>query len=300
MNWGYLFIAIALAAGATKGFCGKKTSGFVEETKDAMFVNFIRMMFCIFIGFAMLAVQGSLNLLAIDAKTLAITALSGISTSFFVVSWLLAVKRGAYMTVEIFLMLSVVLTLIMSFFTFGEPIELTQWIGLAVLICAVYIMCSYNNSLKGKMTVGTFILLVFCGCMNAFSSFSQKLFVKNGGENVAVFNFYTYLFSASVLLICYFVLKSKSKDADGIFHAGILKNIFGYVLIMASCLFINSYFMTLAASKLDASMLYPLSQGCSLVLSTLMAAVFFKEKLNIKAIAGIVLSFIALIIINVL
>ena len=51
---GYLFLALSLLCGATKGFCGKKTSGFVREYKDAMFANFIRMLFCIAIGFALL------------------------------------------------------------------------------------------------------------------------------------------------------------------------------------------------------------------------------------------------------
>lgn len=299
MGLGYIFVAIALAAGATKGFCGKKTSGYVEETKDAMFVNFIRMLFCIVIGFGMLAFGGKTSLLAIDAKTFGITLFSGVSTAFFVVSWLLAIKRGAYMTVEIFLMLSVVVTLVMSFFAFGEMIKPTQWAGLVVLICAVYIMCSYNNSLKGKMSCKTFLLLVFCGLMNACSSFSQKLFAKGDG-NVAVFNFYTYVFSAIVLGICYLVLRKNNADGQKTSAMDIFKKIRGYVVIMASCLFINSYFMTMAASKLDASMLYPLTQGCSLVLSTLMAAVFFKEKLNIKAVTGIVLAFVALVIINVL
>ena len=33
---GYLFLAIALFAGATKGYCGKMTSGYVNEYKDAI------------------------------------------------------------------------------------------------------------------------------------------------------------------------------------------------------------------------------------------------------------------------
>lgn len=73
LGLGYILVAIALAAGATKGFCGKKTSGYVVQTKDAMFVNFIRMLFCIVIGFGMLAFGGKTSLLAIDAKTFGIT-----------------------------------------------------------------------------------------------------------------------------------------------------------------------------------------------------------------------------------
>lgn len=49
-------------------------------------------------------------LLAVDAKTLAITALSGVTTSLFVVFWLISVKRGAYMMLDVFLMMGVIVT----------------------------------------------------------------------------------------------------------------------------------------------------------------------------------------------
>ena len=48
---GYLFLVLALASGLTKGFCGKKVSGFVKESRDAMLANFLRMTICIAIGF---------------------------------------------------------------------------------------------------------------------------------------------------------------------------------------------------------------------------------------------------------
>ena len=50
---GYIFLLTALVAGATKGYCGKKTSGFVNEYKDAMLANSIRMVFCTLIGLCM-------------------------------------------------------------------------------------------------------------------------------------------------------------------------------------------------------------------------------------------------------
>ena len=46
---GYLFLAISLLAGITKGYCGKKTSGYVNGYSGAMLANFVRMFFCIVI-----------------------------------------------------------------------------------------------------------------------------------------------------------------------------------------------------------------------------------------------------------
>ena len=74
--------------------------------------------------------------------------------------------------------------------------------------------------------------------------------------------------------------------------------IFSYILIMSVCLFLCSYFQTLAAKYLDASVLYPLNRGIALMLSALVASVFFKEKITKKCIIGMVIAFISIMVIN--
>lgn len=67
---------------------------------------------------------------------------------------------------------------------------------------------------------------------------------------------------------------------------------------MAAALIANSYFKTLAAIHLDSAQLYPLNQGIALGLSSLMATFFFKGKFTLRALAGIVPAFAALLIMN--
>lgn len=297
---GYLFLALALLAGSTKGYCGKKTSGFVKEYKDAMFTNFVRMVLCILISFLLLALSGRLSLLAVDLNVLLITLLSGVTTSVFVVAWLLAVRRGAYMMLDVFLMLGVIVPLLLSEFLFDEKIRLNQWAGLLVLLVAVVIMCSYNNQIKEKMSLKSLGLLVLCGIANGLTDFSQKLYVKTVADSsAAVFNFYTYIFSALVLLVFYLGAKVTDKTGSSS-ETDVLRRVGGYVAVMSVCLFLNSYFKTMAAGILPSAILYPLSQGASLILSSFMSMLFFKEKLTAKCITGIALSFAGLLIINLL
>ncbi len=297
---GYLFLALALLAGSTKGYCGKKTSGFVREYKDAMFTNFVRMVLCILISFLLLALSGRLSLLAVDLNVVMITLLSGVTTSVFVVAWLLAVRRGAYMMLDVFLMLGVIVPLLLSEFLFDEKIRLNQWAGLLVLLVAVVIMCSYNNQIKEKMSLKSLGLLVLCGIANGLTDFSQKLYVKTVADSsAAVFNFYTYIFSALVLLVFYLGAKVTDKTGSSS-ETDVLRRVGGYVAVMSVCLFLNSYFKTMAAGILPSAILYPLSQGASLILSSFMSMLFFKEKLTAKCITGIALSFAGLLIINLL
>lgn len=294
---GYLFLALSLLCGATKGFCGKKTSGFVREYKDAMFANFIRMLFCIAIGFALLLFGGGLSALRVSPMVAWICLLSGFANASFVVLWLISVKNGAYMMLDVFCMVGVLIPIIGSALLFNETIEPHHIIGFAILLCAVFIMCSYNNSVKTKMTPLSLLLLIGCGITNGLLDFSQKLFRENSGDTpIAVFNLYTYFVSAVLLGICFLAFSAKSKSR----MPSDIKPIFGYILVMSLCLFLYSYFKTLAAGYLSSAQLYPLAQSGSLILSCIMAAVFFKEKLTAKCVLGILLSFAALIVINVL
>lgn len=293
---GYIFLTLALAAGVTKGYCGKRTSDYVAEYKDAMLANSVRMIFCILIGLAMLIFSRNISALAIDRRTLMITLLSGIANSTFLVLWLVSVKRGAYMMLDVFCMIGVFIPIVGCAMFFDENISINHIIGMAILVAAVCIMCSYNNSIKSRLTISSVILLIFCGISNGMSDFSQKLFVNlTTGVPVAVYNFYTYLFSAVILITCYFFSASRCEKKEPIN----IKSILIYILIMSVCLFLYSYFKTLAAGILSSTQLYPLAQGGSLILSSIMSAVFFGEKVNLKSVVGITMSFVALVIINV-
>lgn len=297
---GYLFLALALLAGVVKGYCGKKSGGTLVLASDAMLVNTVRMIACIVIGVALIAIGNDWSSLTLDPTVIWISALSGVCTSLFVVSWLLAIRTGAFMMVDVFLLMGVLIPLVVCAIFFDEPIIPIQWIGIAVLIIAGYVMCSYNAKLKGKMTFKAFLMLLLCAASYGCTDLSQKLFVNlvPEGDN-SVFQFYTYIFAALTLVICSLVFRSHEKKTNELRSPiAVVKPIAIYVGVMAICLYANSYFKTAAATYLDAAQIYPLSQGGALVLAMIMAAIFFKEKITLRSIIGVLLCAVALLMIN--
>ena len=297
---GYLFLALALLAGVIKGYCGKKSGGTLVLASDAMLVNTVRMLACIVIGVALIALGNDWSSLTLDPTVIWISALSGVCTSLFVVSWLLAIRTGAFMMVDVFLLMGVLIPLVVCAIFFDEPIIPIQWIGIAVLIIAGYVMCSYNAKLKGKMTLKAFLMLLLCAASYGCTDLSQKLFVNlSPVSDNSVFQFYTYIFAALTLVICSLVFRSHEKKTNELRSPiAVVKPIAIYVGVMAICLYANSYFKTAAATYLDAAQIYPLSQGGALVLAMIMAAIFFKEKITIRSIIGVVLCAVALLMIN--
>ncbi len=207
----------------------------------------------------------------------------------------------AYMMVEIFVMGGVIIPLMLSAILYKERIGAVQITGIILLLMAVYCMCTYKRAKKVKLSVKDFLLLLLCAISSGISDFSQKLYIKEiENANISIFNLYTYFFAAIILFIACLVFRVKEKSkADGKPSRFIIKPIFHYVTVMAICLFLNSYFKTLAAKHLDAILLYPLNQGCSVVMSLVMSVAVFKEKINAKGIVGVALSIISMILINV-
>ena len=297
---GYLFLGIALVAGAAKGYCGKRISGRITTLSDSILTNTLRMLLCILIGFLLVLVQDGPSALSVDGATLWTSLLGGVCSALFVISWLFAVKQSAYMMVEVFLLLGAMIPIGFSALLFDEKIRVIQGVGIAILLIAVYIMSTYNTSVKGKLSIKAAVPLIVAGIANGLADLSQKMFSRLcANDSVSAFNLYTYIFAAAVLLVFYLFLCIKNKKRqERACDLNIFRHTWGFILMMAICLFMNSYFKTLSAAHITATQLYPLNQGVSVILSLSMSAIFFKEKINGKCILGICLAFIALLLIN--
>ena len=291
---GYLFLAIALLAGRIKGFCGKKISGRVSSLKGTFYINAMRMLMCVLISFFVVAFQG-INGFKIDTYTFMITLFSGVSTAWFVVMWLICVRKGAFVMLDIFVLLGVGVTVGLCKVFFNEEITIYQCIAFVLLILASFIMCSYSSNIKGEFTLKSLLLLLACGLLSGLADFAQKWFVyaiPNG--SIAVFNFYTFAFSTLVLFI-FFAVSDKLENEE---NDGKSLSIFLNICIMAACLFVYSFFRTIAAKYITSAILYPISSGVAIVLSAIMASVFFGEKITKKCIIGVIITLIALIVMN--
>lgn len=295
---GYLFLLLALAAGLTKGFCGKSVSRDMETFKECAFINLLRLFFCAAVGAVLLTVRGGAAAFALTVEAVPIYLLAAFSMSVFCVCWMYAYRMQAYIFLNVFTMLGSIVTCIMDAVIYGTHIRLTQWCGIVILLAAVYIMSLYNKDIKGKLTLKGVLILVI-GCLgSAFADFSQKMYVKNIGKSADTFNFYMYAFGTAMLLVLYLIshigkppkLSAKLYDKK---HIGIY-------FAIAFFLYLNSMTKTMAAQTLTSAQLYPVLQGANLIMSALMAHILFKEKITKKSIVGMATAFAGIILLNLL
>lgn len=287
---GYFYILIALLAGCTKGYCGKKISNNITNFLSAIKVNFIRFFICTLFGFIVTLFTEGLPIISI--KTIPIFLISGIAQAIFVITWILAVKNCAYTTLDVFLMISILIPTFLCRIFYSESINFLQWIGFIVLVVAMLIMCSYSNSINRTISPITLFLVIICSFSNGIADFSQKWYLHaTKATNVSTFNLYTFFF-AMIILGVTLIFKKENKEDSSIK----LSSCFVYILIMAICLFLNSIFKTLAGKTLNSMQIYPILQGLSMICSVIMSAVFFKEPIKKKSVLGMIIAFFGILL----
>lgn len=289
----YIYVVIAVFFGSAKGAIGKTISGSTSAVNDNLFINGFRMIFCSALGLIVVAFSGGLSQLSVGWTELLISLLSGVAFSLFGLTWMACVRTGALVLIDVALTMGVIIPILGEKLMWGTDISSKQWIGFLLLILGIFVLGSYNNSIKKKLSLTAIILLISCGAANGFASLAQKMFIQYcPGTSTTVFNFYTYL-SAMIILGGILLFKPKTV-CENIKN----KKLMIATALIAVCLYMNLMFKMLAGINLTSTQIYPLCQGLGIMNSSLMGMTFFKEKINYRAVIGMAVSFVALMLIN--
>ena len=68
--------------------------------------------------------------------------------------------------------------------------------------------------------------------------------------------------------------------------------------LMAVCMYLQDYFKALANVLVPPVQLFPIFRAGGLILSATMSALFFKEKITVRCVIGLVLAFVAIMLLK--
>ena len=317
---GYFFTFISLLAGSTKGFIGKKISDKITTERQSALVSTVRMVMCILISLLAVIPELISGELVFDGAAVLWGSFAGFTIAIFVVSWMLAVKHGAYTLVSVAQMFGSVVAVILSLIVFRTPITIKQILAIAILCLSVFFMLSYNKGVKGKMTLVGMILLVVCGLSGGLNDFGIKLFTAFSEASVATLNLVTYIVASLTLLIFLLITmpkKAQAKCEDEVTSKcpdsaskeieerptgenlrALLCSTLIPVGLMAVCMYLQDYFKALANVLVPPVQLFPIFRAGGLILSATMSALFFKEKITVRCVIGLVLAFVAIMLLK--
>lgn len=295
-----VYIIIVLLLKVVQSFYNKKSSNGI--TNHVMFLKYLafRQFVSALLGFCLvLLASGGLSALKPDGLTVAFASMMAAALAVSTFSSLMAMKSGTMVLSSLFGMAGLFVPCIAGVFLFDEGISLAQVGGLLVFIASAYLLIGCSKQMYRNFSWKTMLLLLVSMLAEGCTMLAQKMFsfyVREG--NAAVFNFYAFLFSTGLSLLLFggfsFSFAKRGEKPDAYIPPRLLL----YGLILSAAVLVISQVSTVASETVPAVVLFPLSNGGGLLICAVVSALVYKEKLTVRAVIGLILGALSLLIIN--
>ena len=257
------------------------------------------------------------------------TALCALGTSLFLAIELFtgieALKGCSLIVSQMFSVGALFIPCIFGIFLFDEPMGVWQWVGLVIFMVAMYFMVSQpkakDETTPKKMSLKTWIMLIVGLLASGGTMVVQKVFsVLVPSGNTAMYSCLMFAFSALLLYLTYFIWffieKSQKKKAEienaepenvRFEVAGEKKKWRPMPKILLICgaflafaVFVVNMLVTELGKTVASAVLFSVSYAISIIITILVGALYYKEKITWKNIVGILLCVGSIAMINFL
>lgn len=182
--------------------------------------------------------------------------------------------------------MGVIVPVVLSIGMWHEYPSLLQWIGIFLCLCAI-LTATYSIDSKAANKFKFSLIVLFL--LNGFAEFSSKFFSKYAlVEYKDLFLF--FVFSTALIISICFTVKARINIS--------IKDVLTGIAVGIPNLF-ASFFLILSLSTIKASVVYPVYSAGSILLINLGGAFIYKEKITLKEKASILITIIALTLLNI-
>lgn len=290
----YIFLIIILLLRFPQNLFSKKASGMVNSAQSYFLYGAYSYLLAGLIAFVMLIFGG---MSGFSLPAVGISALGALSLALNLYCNLEALKSGVMVLAALAGSAGLLLPCIAGIFMFDEPMKPLQFIGIALLIFSGWLLIGYSKEQTGSFTPRTLLLLIGSMLSNGSVMLAQKMFSKYLPDtNVSIFSFLTF----SLIGIGMFIglvpsLLSQSGRAK---IAAVPKPVFLYGTFSSVILLTINQLATIAGRNVPSAVMFPINDGGATIITAITAAIFFKEKLTVRSVCGLILGIGSLIIIN--
>lgn len=314
------FTAVAIMRVIQK-VCSKKVSGEVGGKNFFHYGGYYNLMSALFslVTFAFVGFNG------FDLPTVLCAFGTAVLMAVELFASIEALKGCTLIVSQMFSVGALFIPCFVGIFLFDEPMSVWQWLGLLLFMVAMYFMVAPTKEKSEsvptkKMSVKTIIYLIVCLVACGGTMVVQKVFavlVPNG--NVATYSFLMFALNALILYACYVVVLflKRSKGALKTENTAVetatnmemparrswqrlSKVLLVCGLLLAFAVFVVNMLVTELGKTIPSAILFSVSYAISIIITILVGAVYYKEKITQKNIVGIILCVGALAIINFL
>ncbi len=183
--------------------------------------------------------------------------------------------------------MGILIPMILSVIIWNEMPALIQWIGISLALLSIILVNLPSKREKKTFHIDLIFLFIFGGMAEFFNKIFQKYAADSADKNV--FLFFVF-FSAFIISLSFSLVKKNRKKFQ-------LKDFLTGLAVGVPNLF-SSFFLIMSLDHIKTAVVFPIYSAGSITLITLASTIFFGEKLKLKEKLSIVVTIIALILVN--
>lgn len=216
--------------------------------------------------------------------TLMLGVVSGVLylAGFVLMQW--NISRNGVVLPATFMKLGVIVPTVISILVFGESPRITQLIGIAATVCAIFLMQGKNET--GAGSVLGLVALMLCGgggdAMSKVFEETAPAALKN--------QFLLYIFFAALVLCVLLCILRRQK-------LGLADIIFGLAIGVPN--YFSARFLLLALGEIPAMVVYPSFSVGTIMVVVAAGVLIFREKLGKRKLVALGVILAALVLLNV-
>lgn len=291
---GAVYIFIILICRVVQHMCNKETSNGINGEVCFFKYGAFRNLVSAGIGFIFVLISG--NGFKCDVLTAAVSLFSGVMLTLSMWCGIEALKSGSIALSSMFGTAGIIVPCIAGIFLFDEPMSAAQWFGIILFFISAYLLVKSSGKLYKKLSFKDFLLLLGVMLTNGCTMLAQQLFanfVPDG--DVSVFSFLSFGIVGLFMLTAIPTVNVKYKSSQ---NSPLTPKLLILGVALSVAVFIINQLATLAASMVLPVVLFTFINGGSTIIGTVIAALFFKEKLTLRSVCGVLLGVASLVIIK--
>ena len=285
----FLMLAVVFSSPSTVigGFYVRKTKNYIGA---GSLYNLLYIFFAIAGWGILFLINGTYNF-----NVLLFSFAFGLSYSTCQIGTINAIKNGPVLLTSLISSFSLMVTVIWGFLFWEAEFTVKSVIGLVLVAVSIY-FCVYvpqkdKRDKQFSLKWLIFVLMAFFGNAGC-TIFQRTQQMKYNGQYGQFMMFFALLFSFAVCFIMF--LKEKPENTQKIIlKAGFLPALAGAVNVV-----LNLLVMLLATSELSPDLIYPAIGVGGLSISLIMSFVFFREKMSVRQIIGILVGVLAIFLLS--
>lgn len=278
----YILLSVSMLSIVLQNGLFNSASKTMLKTKyDRLNYNAWLYLICFFM-FAMLCIGKAITLYSV------ILGLSfGIATMLSNHFKITALGKGPLHITNLIAASSMIIPALSGAVMFGEKFSIGKAIAILLLILFIYISLKKdkNTGFDKSWVICCVLSFIFQGIIGVIQKIHQSSSHKN---ELFVFLAASFLFSFIFSRILSFGAKEKLKFT---------RKEYGFALVCGVCTFTMNYINLKLSGVIPSQIFFPLVNGSSIILTSLVSVFFFKEKLNKQQTIGLIGGIISLILI---